>query len=145
MLNSKNVRIETSKRPPGNETRNIKNSKHVVFFPCPVLHSFLLDTFQAQYDRMKRKALLGTNSFNQEPPELNPPGANLRTGSFGTENAGNRSGAFTTAGGGTGNLNSVIGDMEANKVRYHEYHLLSSAARLITLFRRCNARHSSIG
>jgi len=79
---------------------------------------------------MKRKALLGTNSFNQEPPpELNPPGSSLRTGPFGTENTGNRSGAFTTAGGGTGNLNAVIGDMEANKVRYHEYHLPSSTAR----------------
>ena len=79
---------------------------------------------------MKRKALLGTNSFNQEPPpEANPPGANLRTGSLGTENTGNRSGTFTTIGGGTGNLNSVIGDMAANKVRHHEYHLLSSTAR----------------
>ena len=66
---------------------------------------------------MKRKALLGTNSFNQEPPpELNPPGANLQTGPLGTENMGNRSRAFTTIGGGTGNLNSVVGDMEANKV-----------------------------
>lgn len=63
---------------------------------------------------MKRKALLGTNSFNQEPSlELNPPGANLQAG---TENTGNRSGTFTTIGGVTGNLNSVVGDMEANKV-----------------------------
>jgi len=69
---------------------------------------------------MKRKALLGTNSFNQEhPPELNPPGADLQTGSLGTENMGNRSRTFATIGGGTGNLNSVLGDMEANKVRSH--------------------------
>ena len=65
---------------------------------------------------MKRKALLGTNSFNQEPPELNPPGANLQAGSLGTENRGNRSGAFTAIGGGIGNLSSVVGNMEANKV-----------------------------
>jgi len=69
---------------------------------------------------MKRNALLGTNGFSQEhPPELNPPGANLQTGSFGAENMGNRSRTFPTIGGGTGNLNSVLGDMEANKVRSH--------------------------
>jgi len=67
---------------------------------------------------MKRKALLGTNSFNQEPSlELNPSGTNLQTGSHGTENMGNRSRSFTTIGGVAGNLNSVVGDMEANKVR----------------------------
>ena len=65
---------------------------------------------------MKRKALLGTNSFNQEPPELNPPGANLQTGSLGAENVGNRPGTFTAIGGGIGNLSSVVGNMEANKV-----------------------------
>jgi hypothetical protein len=64
---------------------------------------------------MKRKALLGTNNFNQDPPELNPSGANLQTGSLGAENMGNRTG-FTAIGGGAGNLNSVVGDMEANKV-----------------------------
>jgi len=68
---------------------------------------------------MKRKALLGTNSFNQEPPpELNPHGGNLRTGSLGAENTGNRSRTFATVGGGAGNINSVVGDMEANKVGY---------------------------
>ena len=67
---------------------------------------------------MKRKALLGTNNFNQDPPlELNPPGASLQSGSLGAENAGNRTRPFATIGGGNGNLNSVIGDMEANKVR----------------------------
>ena len=67
---------------------------------------------------MKRKALLGTNSFNQEHSlELNPPGANLQTGPFSTENMGNRSRTFTAIGGVNGNLNSVVGDMEANKVR----------------------------
>jgi hypothetical protein len=76
---------------------------------------------------MKRKALLGTNSFNQDPPELNPPGANLQTGSLGTENVGNRTGTFTTFGGGAGNLNSVVGDMEANKVRFWWFCLVSSA------------------
>ncbi|KAF9780288.1 hypothetical protein BJ322DRAFT_328887 [Thelephora terrestris] len=70
---------------------------------------------KTQYDRMKRKALLGTNNFNQDPPELNPSGANLQTGSLGAENMGNRTG-FTAIGGGAGNLNSVVGDMEANKV-----------------------------
>ena len=66
---------------------------------------------------MKRKALLGTNNFSQDPPpELNPSGANLQTGSLGTENMGSRTGIFTTIGGGVGNLNSVVGDMEANKV-----------------------------
>ena len=65
---------------------------------------------------MKRKALLGTNNFNQDPPELNPSSANLQTGSLGTENIGSRTGTFTTIGGGVGNLNSVVGDMEANKV-----------------------------
>jgi len=65
---------------------------------------------------MKRKALLGTNSFNQEPPELNTHGSNLQTGSLGAENTGNRPRTFATAGGGTGNLNSAVDDMEANKV-----------------------------
>ena len=66
---------------------------------------------------MKRKALLGTNNFNQDPPpELNPSSTALHTGPLGTENMGNRTGAFTTIGGGAGNLNSVVGDMEANKV-----------------------------
>jgi hypothetical protein len=65
---------------------------------------------------MKRKALLGTNNFNQDPPELNPSGANLQTGSLGAENMGSRTGTFATIGGGAGNLNSVVGDMEANKV-----------------------------
>ena len=66
---------------------------------------------------MKRKALLGTNNFNQDPPpELNPSGATLHTGPLGTENMGNRTGTFTTIGCGAGNLNSVVGDMEANKV-----------------------------
>lgn len=70
---------------------------------------------------MKRKALLGTNSFNQDPPpELNPtPGANLQAGSLGIENMGNRTRTF-----GTGNLNSVVGDMEANKVRPLQFYLL---------------------
>jgi len=73
---------------------------------------------KAQYDRMKRKALLGTNNFNQHPPpELNPPGANLQTGSLGVENMGDRTRSFTTIGGGTGNINSVVGDMEANKMQ----------------------------
>ena len=67
---------------------------------------------------MKRKALLGTNNFNQEPPlELNTSGANLQAGLLGTENIGNRVGAFSTTGGGAGNLTSVVGNMEANKVR----------------------------
>jgi len=67
---------------------------------------------------MKRKALLGANSFNQEPPlELNPPNSNLQTGPLNTENIENRSRGFTTVGGGAGNLSSVVGDMEANKVR----------------------------
>ena len=118
MSNSRNVRIETSKRVPRNETKNIKNSKYVASFSYAHPTDSESEPGQTQYDRMKRKALLGTNNFNQEPPpELNPPSANLRTGSLGTENAGNRSGAFATIGGGAGNLNSVLGDMEANKVR----------------------------
>ena len=72
---------------------------------------------------MKRKALLGSNSFNQEPSlELNTSGANLRTGSLVVENMGNRSRSFTTIGGTAGNLNSVVGDMEANKVRSYQGH-----------------------
>jgi len=70
---------------------------------------------------MKRKALLGTNNLNQEPSlELNPPGTNLQAGSLGAEYMGNRSRSFTTIGGVAGNLNSVVGDMEANKVRSHQ-------------------------
>ena len=79
---------------------------------------------------MKRKALLGTNSFNQEPSlELNAPGTNLQTGSFSTENTGNRSGTFATIGGVTGNLNSVVGNMEANRVRSYRHRLLLLIAR----------------
>ena len=70
---------------------------------------------------MKRKALLGTNNFNQDPPELNPSGGSLQPGSLGAENMGNRTGSFTTMGGATVNLNSVVGDMEANKVRNHPH------------------------
>jgi len=75
---------------------------------------------------MKRKALLGTNSFNQEPSlELNAAATNLQVGSLSTENMGNRSRSFTTIGGAAGNLNSVVGDMEANKVLSGLWRLLS--------------------
>lgn len=94
---------------------------------------------------MKRKVLLGTNSFNQEPSlELNPPGANLQTGSLSAENMGNRSRTFATVGGVTGNLNSVVDDMEANRVRSHCYHLLLYLTSIIPIG-RCSARHSSAG
>jgi len=35
MLSSRNARTETSKRLPGNETKNTKNSKHDTFFTSP--------------------------------------------------------------------------------------------------------------
>jgi len=66
---------------------------------------------------MKRKALLGTNNFNQDPLELNPSGASLQAGFLGAENLGHRAGSFTTISGGTGNINSVVGNMEANKMQ----------------------------
>ena len=66
---------------------------------------------------MKRKALLGTNQFNQDPPPgLDPSNSSLQTRPPGTEIMGGRTGAFTTISNGGVNLNSVVGDMEANKV-----------------------------
>jgi hypothetical protein len=69
--------------------------------------------FQAQYDKIKRKALLGLNNVN---PEASLEFNHAASKPVGFEEPSNKQKTFGLIGGGGTNISTVLGGMEANQV-----------------------------